>query len=139
VNTPAPLLLRRCLTLVLAALLALGPFLHSHFGASHETGFHLDGVHAVHASADVGNAKATPQASAWQADDEESLALGVATSRPHPENDGWPLLAWALLLAVLPLLPPVRQALPCARPAQRSPHTRYRAGLPPPGLAPPTH
>ena len=46
-NCAAPSLLRRWLTLLMVGLLALGPFLHSHFGTSHDTGFHLDGVHAV--------------------------------------------------------------------------------------------
>jgi len=129
--TPQALpLLHRWLTLLLAMLLALGPFLHSHFGASHETGFHLDGVHAVH-----GNMPDT--VTALQSSDEDSLALGVAASLPQPEDEGWLALGFALLMAVLPLLPLQRQALPRARRALHQRATRYRAGLPPPGLAPP--
>ena len=97
-NTPAQPLLHRWLALLLAGLLALGPFLHSHFGASHDTGFHLDGVHAVHAQPDTA-------AHATQAQDEESPALGVATSLPHPEDEGQPHLALALLTVILPLAP----------------------------------
>ncbi len=128
-NFPAPSLLRRWLTLLLAGLLALGPFLHGHFGASHDTGFHLDGVHAVHASA--------PSVTALQSPDDESPALGVAVSMPHSEDEGLPDFALALLVAMLPLLPLRRMALP--RPRRTRPLTGalYSAGLPPPCLAPP--
>ena len=129
--TPQALpLLHRWLTLLLAMLLALGPFLHSHFGASHETGFHLDGVHALH-----DNASST--VTAMQSSDEDSLALGVAASLPQPENKSWLALGFALLMVALPLLPLQRQVLPRVPRAQHRPATRYRAGLPPPGLAPP--
>ena len=129
--TPQALpLLHRWLTLLLAMLLALGPFLHSHFGASHETGFHLDGVHAVHS-----NAPGTM--TALQNSDEDSLALGVAASLPQPEDEGRLALGFALLMVVLPLLPLLRQVLPRALRALHQRATRYRAGLPPPGLAPP--
>ena len=121
--------LRRWLTLLLAGLLALGPFLHSHFGISHDTGFHLDGVHALHA----GHASA---ADAVQMPDDESPALGVGTSLPHSEDDPLLDLAPVLLLAVLPLLLMAQRLQP---PVQT--HTamlpRYANGLPPPALAPP--
>jgi hypothetical protein len=130
VNLPVPSLLRRWLTLLLVGLLALGPFLHGHFGASHDTGFHLDGVHAVHA---VSPASIT----AFQTSDEESPALGVATSLPHSEDEDLPHFAFAVLIVALPLLSQLRIALP--RPALARPlaGTLYRAGLPPPCLAPP--
>jgi len=105
VNFPAPSLLRHWLTLLLAGLLALGPFLHGHVGASHQTGFHLDGVHAVQTSHPTG-------VFTFQTPDDESPALGVAASLPHPEDEGLPDLALALLMAVLPLLPLLRQVLP---------------------------
>ncbi len=130
-NTPAPSLLHRCLTLLLAGLLALGPFLHGHFGASHDTGFHLDGMHAVHAQTPVGM-------STMQTGDEESPALGVGSSLPHPEDNGLILLAAAMLASVLSLFIPLRrQHLP--RPERTGTCTRplYRPGLPPPCLAPP--
>ncbi len=132
-NSRAPSLLRRCLTLLLAGLLALGPFLHGHFGTSHDTGFHLDGVHAVHA---VQAAQAT-SLTALQNPDEESPALGVATSLPHSEDKPLEDLAFALLMAVLPLLPLLPRSLP--RPGWAGPLAGplYRAGLPPPCLAPP--
>lgn len=114
----------------MVGLLALGPFLHSHFGASHDTGFHLDGVHAVHATgpADV---------SALQTSDDESPALGVAASLPSPEDKALSLLGLALLMAVLPLLPQRQAPLPRARRALAPTCSLYRAGLPPPCLAPP--
>ena len=131
VNPTALPFLHRCLTLMLVGLLALGPFLHSHFGASHDTGFHLDGVHAVHKDHP---SSLTPS----QASSEESPALGVDASLRQSEDKGWTDLA--LLLAVLPLLPLLQlQRLPLPRAARihHSPSTRYRAGLPPPCLAPP--
>ncbi len=130
-SAPAPSLLHRCLTLLLAGLLALGPFLHGHFGASHDTGLHLDGVHAVHAQDPAGM-------SAMQTGDEESPALGVGSSLPHPEDDGLILLAFALLSGVLSLLMPL-QRLRLPRPEHPGVCTRalYRPGLPPPCLAPP--
>lgn len=131
---PSPLhLLRRWLTLLLAVLLAMGPFLHGHFGASHETGFHIDGMHAVH----NGPADAALAPASLHTSDEESLALGVATSLPHSEDEGLPLLALVLLLAALPLLPALRQLLPRAPHRHRPRGSLYRAGLPPPCLAPP--
>ena len=132
-NFRAPCLLRRCLTLLLAGLLALGPFLHGHFGASHDTGFHLDGVHAVHAA----QVTVAPGLSALQSPDEESPALGVASSLPHSDDKALPDLAWALLLMVLPLLPLLHRALPRTGWAKPSAGPLYRAGLPPPCLAPP--
>lgn len=126
-----PYLLRRCLILLLAGLLGLGPFLHGHFGASHDTGFHLDGVHAVHAQ------PATTVTATLQTPDEESPALGVTASLPQPEDEDLPDFAFALLLAVLPLLTLLNPALtgPCL--ARPKPGTLYSAGLPPPCLAPP--
>ena len=129
-NTPILSLLRRWLTLLMVGLLALGPFLHIHVGVSHESGFHLDGMHAVHDTVPAGT-------SAMQASDDESPALGVAASLPHPEDEALGLLGMALLVTMLPLLPRRRLPLPCA---QRNPAptcSRYRAGLPPPCLAPP--
>jgi len=129
VNTRA-FLLRRCLTLLLAGLLALAPFLHGHFGASHDTGFHLDGVHAVHAAHATG-------ITAVQSPDDESPALGVAASLPHSEDKPLPDFALALLMAVLPLLPLLQWALPRPGRARTLAGPLYRAGLPPPCLAPP--
>ena len=124
----------RWLCLWLGVLLALGPFLHSHFGASHEQGFHVDGVHAVHAAPAL-----SAELHSVQAPDDESPALGVAASLAQSEDEGLPLLAFALLL--VPLLPrPVAMARHWPRAPLSSPlRPCYRAGWPPPSLAPPLH
>ncbi len=131
VKSPAPVFpTYRWLALLLAGLLALGPFLHSHFGASHDTGFHLDGLHALHSS--------QPAAFAgFLVPVEDSPALGVDDSMTQPESEGLPDLAFVLLIAVLTLLPPLRQPLPRASRAHPVPGALYRPGLPPPCLAPP--
>lgn len=129
-SSPAPSLLRRWLTLLMVGLLALGPFLHSHLGASHDTGFHLDGVHPVHKHA-------PHDMSAVQTSHEESPALGVAASLPHPEDEVFGLLGFALLAAVLPLLSPCRQLLPRPHCWLAPASQLYQAGLPPPCQAPP--
>lgn len=117
----------------MGVLLALGPFLHGHFGASHEQGFHVDGVHTVHASA-LAN-----ELLSLQTPLDESPALGVAASLAQSEDEGWPLIAWMLLL--VPLLPRlIVQVMPSPRGTTGgSQRLRYRAGWPPPSLAPPLH
>ena len=101
-NAQPPSLAHRWLSLWLGVLLALGPFLHSHFGASHEQGFHVDGVHAVHAAPAL-----SPELHSVQAPDDESPALGVATSLAQSEEDGLPLFALAWLLAQKPWIVPI--------------------------------
>lgn len=124
--------LNRGVIAVLIGLLALGPFLHGHFGASHISGFHVDGMHAVAHTGEAGTAQSL------LAVDDESPALGVATSLPKPDDDGKLLLQAALLLAaVLGLLP--RLILLRLRPSAAEPRTvhAYHDGWPPPALAPP--
>ena len=126
-------MLNRGMTAVLIGLLALGPFLHGHLGASHVSGFHLDGIHAVSHAHEAGSAHS------MRAVDDESPALGVATSLPKPDDDGSLLLQAALLLAVaLGLLP--RLVLLRIRPSAAGPRPvhAYHAGWPPPAHAPPT-
>jgi len=125
-------MLNRGMTAVLIGLLALGPFLHGHLGASHVSGFHVDGMHAL------AHADETGAVHSMSAMDDESPALGVATSLPKPDEDGSLLLQAALLLAaVLCLLP--RLVLLRIRPSAAEPRTvrPYRDGWPPPALAPP--
>lgn len=125
-------LLNRWATAVLIGLLALGPFLHGHLGASHISGFHVDGLHAVNHPAEPG---LSPSMSAL---DDESPALGVATSLPKSDDDGRVLLSAALLLAFVLGLMPHRSSLRL-RPAAADPPAvhAYRDGWPPPALAPP--
>jgi len=126
---------RLALLSTLWVLLALGPFLHAHYGSSSRTGLHLDEVsqavsHWPH-RADT--------AEFSQADAPESPALGVATSHTREVGDnGQPPLdhahqpmLWASASAGLSRLGSVWQH---ARPAL---HATYRVGLPPPALAPP--
>jgi hypothetical protein len=117
---------------VLIGLLALGPFLHGHIGASHISGFHVDGLHAISHPAETGHAHSLNAA------DDESPALGVATSLPKPDDDGSLLLHAALLLALVLGLRPHQPALRL-RPCAADPHTvhAYHDGWPPPALAPP--
>lgn len=133
-------LLHRCrlaLLHTLWVLLALGPFLHAHYGSSSRTGFHLDEVsQAVSHLPPLGH---TTELS--QADTPESPALGVATShtreRDKSGHDQEPSLGASaqfahLLVAV--------QAPPLTIAGWSTPHAPqalYGAGLPPPALAPP--
>lgn len=121
---------RRGLSSGLIWLLALGPFLHSHLGASHETGFHLDGIHALQASVQ-------DTASPWQAQEDDSPALGVDPTLRHVEM---PAPGWlgVLLFTLVPLLAPrfIWRIRP-SRSATLPPLRTYAPGGPPPVLAPP--
>jgi len=119
----------RWLAVMLACVLALAPFLHGHIGASHESGFHIDGLHAAHHPHHD-----TPVG--LQAPDDESTALGVATVRP-PSEDGATLWGPIALLLVLPLLPLLPQGQSPGTQPRVGGRALYRVGLPPPSLAPP--
>ncbi|MEN9618308.1 MAG: hypothetical protein RL406_545 [Pseudomonadota bacterium] len=62
--------------IALVALLAIGPFLHAHYGASKVTGLHVAGVSSVAMSAEP----ALTITSFSQDDEPESAAVGVETS-----------------------------------------------------------
>ena len=139
VQTPPRLFQRLSLGMVvlLMGLLSIGPFLHSHVGASSVSGFHLDGVRGLtHThSADAHDSTAS---SCLSLSEDESPARVVATSLPNsqPDNlcvgDLTAVLA-AVLLASLVCLPQrTRRAWVTAAPART-----YQAGWPPPALAPP--
>ena len=123
------------MVVLLMGLLAIGPFLHSHVGASVVSGFHMDGVRSL-------TQAHTPDAStamtSFRVNDDESPALGVATSLPKPDQDSLcvgditALLA-AVLLASLVSGP---RCTPPTWPRVLPSHT-YQAGWPPPALAPP--
>ena len=130
-NCTAPSLLQRWLILLMAGLLTLGPFLHSHFGTSHDTGFHLDGVRTL-------PIRALTDVTVMQASEEESPALGVAASLPQPGDEERDLIGLTLLMAILPLLTQ-RRLLLSLMPGRSTPSCGlYLAGMPPPSLAPPT-
>lgn len=129
--------MRLGLVVLLMGLLAIGPFLHSHVGASVVSGFHMDGVRSL-TPISTGSADASAALASFSVNDDESPALGVATSLPKSDQDSLcvgdltAVLA-AVLLACL-VCPPqrTRRARPTAGPART-----YQAGWPPPALAPP--
>jgi hypothetical protein len=131
--------IRQGVVIVLMALLALSPFLHGHLGASHVSGFHVDGLDVSH-SAQVAETSAllSVHVSAHTASEEESPALGVSVSLPQAGDDvhlatgisGFLLWAW---LAKKVLAHRVRRTPPLAQVAPRT----YQSGWPPPALAPP--
>ena len=130
-NSAVSTLLRNCLTLLLGCLLVLGPFLHSHLGLSHISGFHVDGVPTHELVSGVSTAVLhTP--------DQESPAIGVATSLPNSESKFFTGLAFAILLAVLPLLSLSVRAHPLTSQPRAAVGTVYQPGWPPPSLAPPS-
>lgn len=131
--------IRQGVVIVLMALLALSPFLHGHLGASHVSGFHVDGLDLSH-NAQVAETPAllSVYMSAHTASEEESPALGVSVSLPQAGDDvqlatgiiGFLLWAW---LAKKVLAHRVRRTPPLAQVAPRT----YQSGWPPPALAPP--
>ena len=131
--------IRQGVVIVLMALLALSPFLHGHLGASHVSGFHVDGLDVSHsAQAAETPALVSVHASAHAASEEESPALGVSVSLPQAGDDvhlatgiiGFLLWVW---LAKKVLAHRVRRTPPLAQVAPRT----YQSGWPPPALAPP--
>jgi hypothetical protein len=134
------MLANRGILATLALLLALGPFLHGHFGSAHLTGFHLDGLDALEHLHSTGPLE---QANPY---DIESPAVGVAIAVSRFEEPGSPASDLALidgllttLLASLTLaLAATPAVLLCWRrvPAGAGP-AHARPGAPPPALAPP--
>ena len=80
--------IRQGVVTFLMALLALSPFLHGHLGASHVSGFHVDGLDVSHsAQAAETPALVSIHVSAHAASEEESPALGVSVSLPQAGDD----------------------------------------------------
>ena len=126
--------LQRIGALALLGLLALGPFLHAHWGQANRGGFHMDGAvvhhHAVGADASVMGAD----------DEHESPAVGVASSLPRgaektPSLGDVQLWVCSVLLALLVAPAPPRERAPIP---PRQPLRRTRANWPPLALAPPS-
>lgn len=134
------------LTLALAALLALGPFLHAHYGSSRLTGFHVDGISQVVSHTDAAFSALFPRATS--STDEESAALGVTASHARQtveaadasQDDANPaFVGLAFVLAVFVAARLTRlQARLSWRHAQERPHL-FAAGMPPLAHAPPLH
>jgi len=121
-------------------LLALGPFLHAHYGPSQATGFHINGLETTAlAGQTMTPAHDLPEISAPI--EPESPAVGVVTSLPRCEEnelfttDTLDLLMvgffshklFKLLALIWPWVPQVNPSGACA----------FRAGFLPPALAPP--
>ena len=136
----SPTLLHRCrlaLLHTLWVLLALGPFLHAHYGSSSRTGFHMDEVsQAVSHLPPLGHATELSQA-----DTPESPALGVATShtreRDKSGHDQDPSLSTSEQFAHLLVAVQATRLTIAGWPTPHAPQALYGAGLPPPALAPP--
>jgi len=88
----SPLYRRLSLWLIslLMGLLALGPFLHAHYGASWMTGFHLSGLPAsARVALPITGAEANPNVPVLSpSHEEESPAVGVAPSMPRGSGSG---------------------------------------------------
>jgi hypothetical protein len=122
---------------MLMVLLALGPFLHAHYGSSRMLGFHVDGI--VQAAS---VAHHFDLASFSQDTEEESAAVGVTTSYARQtlqDNDGD--TAANFVAMVLVLFAAVEYGFWVQRRKSLStwlaPST-YALGFPPPAHAPPT-
>ena len=125
------------LRISLTVLLALGPFLHAHYGASHLSGLHVDGMDSVHTS----HAHHAPVQVIDVDSEDESAAVGVAPSHPREwqlnlDTATWATLAtvWVLFVAAQLFRLPVAQHITCPEPVSRR---LYRPNAHPPTLAPP--
>lgn len=136
VTQPTSLFKTLCLSVALVALLALGPFLHAHYGASQVTGLHVAGVGAVVATAEP----ALSTLSFSQDDEPESAALGVETSYARQaalDVEDQPPGVLVLTVFVLAALMPRLVSCLCMPSSQRAGRLLYLAGLPPLPHAPP--
>lgn len=138
VSTLTPLIKRLYLPImtILMVLLALGPFLHAHYGSSRMLGFHMDGIAQV-----SGTQTHHDIASFSQDTEDESSAVGVTTSYARQSlqgGDGDTTASFVALVVVLFTLVTscgIRlQAVPFS--TWISPST-YALGFPPPAHAPP--
>ena len=121
---------------ILMVLLALGPFLHAHYGSSRMLGFHVDGV--VQAGG-VSNHFETSTLS--QDTEEESAAVGVETSyarqaaldvQEQPQS--------LLILTVFVMVALIQRVVSflLTPDTQRAGRPSFLAGFPPLPHAPPT-
>ena len=125
------------LAIALVALLAIGPFLHAHYGASKVTGLHVAGVSSVAVAAEP----ALTMTSFSQDDEQESAALGVETSyarqaaldvQEQPQS--------VLILTVFVMAALIQRVVSFLRTpdTQRAGRPSFLAGFPPLPHAPPT-
>ena len=120
----------------LVVLLAIGPFIHAHYGASKATGMHLDGIAAVATSS---GAQSAP--SITQDGQQESAAVGVETSFARQilldlEEKPLVLVIVATLVFALPMVRNAARLRPLW-PRQSAPNRFLSPGFPPLPHAPP--
>lgn len=123
-------------------VLALGPFLHAHYGHMQVTGFHVNGLESV--SLGTPNPALTDQLTFTLPVEPESPAVGVAASLPRFEEsdtqgDTQPDPLDIKLLGIFEFKPwSLLAAKPPWVPASRGLWTgAFQAGSPPPAHAPP--
>ena len=115
----------------------MGPFLHAHYGASHISGLHMDGMNVSH----VLHTHLMPEVAFENDADDESAAVGVVTSYPRElqwdvSDVDWISIATAWLLFVAGV---VTSHMPSHLRASLKRVVRhlYAPGSRPPTLAPP--
>jgi hypothetical protein len=132
------------LTLALMALLALGPFLHAHYGNSRLTGFHVDGISQAVSHTDAPFGLRVPHVT--PSNEEESAALGVTASHARQTveaNDAsqdevnTASACLAFVLAVFAALHSHHLLLPRGWRDIQTRHRLFAPGLPPLAHAPP--
>ena len=125
------------MAMALVALLAIGPFLHAHYGASQVTGLHVAGMSSVSLSAEP----ALTMTSFSQDDEPESAAVGVETSYARQaaldveEQQQSVLILTVFVMAAL--IQRVASFL-LTSDTQRAGRPSFLAGFPPLPHAPPT-
>ena len=125
------------LAIALVVLLAIGPFLHAHYGASKVTGLHVAGVNSVVATAEP----ALAMTYFSQDEEQESAAVGVETSYARQitlDVQDQPQSVLILTVFVMAaLIQRVVSFLPKPD-TQRAGRPSFLAGFPPLPHAPPT-
>lgn len=122
--------------MALVALLAIGPFLHAHYGASQVTGLHVAGVGPVVVSAEP----ALTVTSFSQDDEPESAAVGVETSYARQaalDVEEQPQSVLILTVFVMAALIQRVVSFLLAPDTQRAGRPSFLAGFPPLPHAPP--
>jgi hypothetical protein len=122
--------------MALVALLAMGPFLHAHYGASQVTGLHVAGVGSVAVSAEP----ALTMTSFSQDDEPESAAVGVETSYARQaalDVEEQPQSVLILTVFVMAALIQRVVSFLLAPHTQRAGRPSFLAGFPPLPHAPP--
>ena len=125
------------MAIALVALLAIGPFLHAHYGVSKVTGLHVAGVSAVAATAE----HSLTMTSFSQDDEQESAAVGVETSYARQmvlDVQDQPQTVLVLTVFVMAALAQCLASFFFAPDTQRAARPSFQAGLPPLMHAPPS-